>query len=345
MINWLQLTDDQRRTTLNEAALNSGIKAKAIEKDWWVTLTLKALFQGAYAQFIVFKGGTSLSKCWNLIERFSEDIDISLAPEAFGKVHEENPSGRAVIRLRTAGREFTDTLFKTELETQLDALGLPAGKVTITAAALVDPAHPEQDPQTLLVKYESLYEPNPYIADEVKIEVGVRSLLDPNRVVQVQSLLTQYNPNQNAYPETTFAVTAVEARKTFIEKTFLLHEEFSKADRARIRSFRMSRHLADLGKMLLTNVESEALGDHELYDHLIIHRERYQRFNWFDYKTLAHTTITFIPSPDVIERYREDYATMREEMIYGESLEFDELIERLTALQGRFRTKKDPPKE
>ena len=71
MISWLQLTDEQRKTSVDQASLQSGITAKAIEKDWWVTLTLKALFESAFAKHLVFKGGTSLSKCWKLIERFS----------------------------------------------------------------------------------------------------------------------------------------------------------------------------------------------------------------------------------------------------------------------------------
>jgi predicted nucleotidyltransferase component of viral defense system len=77
MIGWLHnLTDDQRKATIAQAAQESGMRAEVVEKDWWVTLTLKALFNTQYAQYMVFKGGTSLSKCWNLITRFSEDIDI-----------------------------------------------------------------------------------------------------------------------------------------------------------------------------------------------------------------------------------------------------------------------------
>ena len=76
MTGWLKLTDEQRRTSIAQVAVKSGITAKAIEKDWWVTLTLKALFESPYAKFFIFKGGTSLSKGWKLIERFSEDIGI-----------------------------------------------------------------------------------------------------------------------------------------------------------------------------------------------------------------------------------------------------------------------------
>ena len=82
MIAWLSLNDEQRRITLEQASIRSGIQPKAIEKDWWVTLSLKALFSSEYAQYCIFKGGTSLSKGWKLIQRFSEDIDIALDPEA-----------------------------------------------------------------------------------------------------------------------------------------------------------------------------------------------------------------------------------------------------------------------
>lgn len=100
MTGWLKLTNEQRKATIAQAEQMSGINAKAIEKDWWVTLTLKALFQSPYAQYIVFKGGTSLSKCWKLITRFSEDIDIALAPEAFGMKYVESPSKTAVEKIK-----------------------------------------------------------------------------------------------------------------------------------------------------------------------------------------------------------------------------------------------------
>lgn len=70
MTGWLKLTDEQRRQTLEQSARISSINPKAIEKDWWVTLALRALFEGPYGSFMIFKGGTSLSKCWNLIKRF-----------------------------------------------------------------------------------------------------------------------------------------------------------------------------------------------------------------------------------------------------------------------------------
>lgn len=92
MINWLTLTDEQRKTSIDQASFQSGIMAKVIKKDWWVTLTLKALFQSAYKERLVFIGDTSLSKYWKIIQRFSEDIDIALNPEVFSMKYIGNPT-------------------------------------------------------------------------------------------------------------------------------------------------------------------------------------------------------------------------------------------------------------
>ena len=76
------LTDRLAMLQQTETALN-GINQLAIEKDWWVTVTLKALFNTECRNVLSFKGGTSLSKCYNIIERFSEDIDLAIAHSFF----------------------------------------------------------------------------------------------------------------------------------------------------------------------------------------------------------------------------------------------------------------------
>ncbi len=337
MTLWLRLTPEQRKASITEVEYVTGIQAKAIEKDCWVTLTLRALFQSDYAKYIVFKGGTSLSKCWKLISRFSEDVDIALSPEAFGMKYENSPSKTYVEKLKRTGCTFTSNELKTELEIQLKALGLPNGMITVEVEPVPE-NRPDTDPQTLHVKYPSLYEPNPYIAEEVKIEVSVRSLQAPYSQVPVQSILTQENPS-DAYPEEPVIVEAVEPRKTFLEKIFLLHEEFGKPDATKIRSERMSRHLYDLSSMIGTDSEVQALADYALYDTLIAHREAYHRISWVDYDTLGNKTIMFIQPESVMELYRKDYETMQEQMIYGESITFDRLIERLKALQDKIRNR------
>lgn len=340
MTGWLKLTDEQRRETLAQAQQRTGIGVKALEKDWWVTLTLKALFQSIYAKHLVFKGGTSLSKCWKLISRFSEDIDIALDPEAFEMKYEEHPSKSYVDRLKRNGCTFTSTKLLEELTNQIAALGIPADAVIIAADPIPE-KFPDTDPQTLHLKYRSLYDPNPYIADEVEIEVSVRSLKTPFTTRPIISILSEVFPNP-AYAETAFDVFVVEPRKTFLEKAFLLHEEFGKPDKTRIRSERMSRHFYDLVTNMSSGISDDALNDHDLYDHLIVHRQGYSRISWVDYQTLGHSTISFLPPPEILESYRQDYEVMLEQMIHDENApSFDNLMEQLKLLQGRFRLKYD----
>lgn len=340
MIGWLQLTDEQRKAVIDEAEQLSGITAKAIEKDWWVTLVLKALFQSAYKDLMVFKGGTSLSKGFGLIARFSEDIDIALDPKAFGMEYKDEPSKSFVEKLKKAGCAFTTTELRAELEKQLSALGIPAGTISVIAAEIPE-KFPDTDPQTLFIRYKSLYDANAYLADEVKVEVSVRSARMPYTRLPLQTLLNQINPKP-FYNETPFEVDIVEPRKTFIEKIFLLHEEFGKPDASKIRSQRMSRHLYDLHKMSNTRILAEVLADHELFDRLLQHREWYSRISWVDYKGMIHTKIAFIPVDGIMNDYMNDYAVMREQMIHEENPPaFDTIIADLKTLQGRVRSKRE----
>ncbi|WP_165760505.1 nucleotidyl transferase AbiEii/AbiGii toxin family protein [Niastella populi] len=331
----MKLTSEQRKASIDQAEQLSGISAKAIEKDWWVTLTLKALFRNLYSRYIVFKGGTSLSKCWKIIARFSEDIDIALSPEAFEMAYIENPSKTTVERLKRRGCAFISKELKTEVEKQISALGVPEGMIIISAAVIPN-KFPDTDPQTLYIRYPSLYAPGSYISDEVKVEVSVRSLSIPFKTISIHSLLNEINPN-SFYGENPFNVEAVAPGKTFLEKAFLLHEEFGKPDRSKIRSERMSRHLYDLGNIMKTTFSREALNDLRLYEYLINHRKYYYRISWFDYESLRPATISFVPPDDLLNVYRQDYERMQEQMIYGENLPFDELIDQLKILQSEFR--------
>ncbi len=123
MIAWLNIAPEQRKTTLAQASARSGIIEKAIEKDWWVTLTLQALFATPYAAGLIFKGGTSLSKCWKLINRFSEDIDIAMSPSLFDMEYVERPSRSFLSRLKKKGCAFTSNQLKNALIDRFIAMG------------------------------------------------------------------------------------------------------------------------------------------------------------------------------------------------------------------------------
>lgn len=333
MIEWLKLSDADRLISLQQANIKSGIAAKVIEKDWWVTMVLKAVFEGEYAAHLSFKGGTSLSKGWKLIERFSEDIDLAIDRQFLG--FDDDLSKSAVKRLKRAACAFTSTTFKEALEQKLKELGVPEGMVTITA----DPVRedfPDTDPQTLRINYPSLLDKVAYIADSVKLEVSARSLNEPAVNRPILSLLGEYMPGFS-WSGKSFDVPTVEPKRTFMEKAFLLHEEFLRPV-DQIVYLRMSRHLSDLERLMDTEHAATALADTAYYQTIVEHRRHMIFKTGVDYDTHQPATINFIPPDGVMEAFEKDYALMREQMIYDEnSKEFGEIINRLKALLDAFR--------
>ena len=316
-------------------ARKSGLTAKAIEKEWWVTLTLKALFESPYAKFFIFKGGTSLSKGWKIIERFSEDIDIALDPMAFGKAYQNDPSHNFVKTLKREDCAFTSNELRYALAIQLIHLGVPKVDISIIAED-VSEVIPDKDPQTLFVRYRSLYPSHGYIADEVKVEFSVRSLRDPFQKVLIQSILSEAFPNP-AYGEVPFEVLVTEPQKTLLEKAFLLHEKFVSSKIGKVQIERLSRHLYDLVKLMDSSYSKKVVKDIGFYTTLIEHRKNYIRLRDVDYATLNPETINFIPSREQLEIFREDYKSLQTAMIYGISPDFETVIQQLKILTGRFR--------
>jgi hypothetical protein len=306
------------------------MSVQAIEKDWWVTLVLKALFSLSIAEHFIFKGGTSLSKGWQLIERFSEDIDIALAPEAFGRSYKEMPSISYVKRLKKEGCAFTSTVIRDALETQLAKMGVPDGMIRVEAEA-VDSRLPDKDPQTIYVQFPTLFPISQYIDATVKVEFGVRALREPFATARIQSIIAAESDTP-AYQEEPFPVTVVEPRKTFMEKLLLLHEKFVSGRATGGGGERQSRHLSDLLQMRKKGILQQVLADPELYGILLHHRKHYVRLKDVDYHSMQWPQLAFLPPWPLMGEFRRDYNVMLEEMIYGNPPDFDTLIEGLREL-------------
>lgn len=336
MIGWLQnLDDDARRISLSQASLNSGINSKAIEKDWWVTLVLRLLFTSKYATYFAFKGGTSLSKGWGIIDRFSEDIDIALSSEAFGMPYRDKPSKTFVEQLRREGCLFTSNEIATELRNQFEKLQIPVELYSVEVDAIRKDI-PDTDPQTIYVSYKSLFEPNPYLPDRVKIEFSVRSQKDPNDSRAMQTLLNNYFPN-DIYGEVLFEVATIQPNRTFIEKILLLHEEYNRKDESKMRTYRMSRHYYDLYR--INKEYSNTLSDVPFIEHIIEHRKFYSRLRHFDYHSLCIGQIAIIPSETILMKLKNDYDEMAKEMMYGDVPTFPEVINSVKIIQDVFNQK------
>jgi hypothetical protein len=336
MIGWLQNLDENARSvSLSQASLNSGITPKAIEKDWWVTLVLRLLFTSKYASYFAFKGGTSLSKGWGIIDRFSEDIDIALNSEAFGMPYKEKPSKTYVEQLRRKGCQFTSKEIAAELQSQFEKLQIPVEPFSIEVEEIrMD--MPDTDPQTIYVNYKSLFEPNPYLPDKVKIEFSVRSQWEPKEKCEMQTLLNNYFPNE-IYGEDSFEVSTINPSRTFIEKILLLHEEYNREDERTQRTSRMSRHYYDLYR--ISKEYSNTLADIPFIEDIIKHRKFYSRLRHFDYSKFCIGQISIIPKEAVLLKLKSDYDEMAKEMIYGIVPTFSEVVDVVKAIQDAFNQK------
>ena len=329
--SWLTLSKERRIEILNQATELTGLPSVAIEKDWWVTLALNASFSLPYSNNIVFKGGTSLSKGWNLIERFSEDIDLAIDRTFFG--FDGDISKTQIKNLRKQSCEFISTIFLADL-TKILTKWKAIEECKLIAQPVKDS---DKDPQVIEIHYNSVIDTSEYLPQRVLIEVSSRSLMEPIEERQIISILSEIFPQQS-FGTVPFAIPTVLPQRTFLEKIFLLHEEFSQ-EAEKIRIDRLSRHLYDLEKLMDTEHGIEALKNTVLYNNIVAHREKFNPLRGLDYANHIPRKIKIIPPEEVVKDYKRDYEAMTSFMIYGEPLKFDHLIKRLLQLQIRINGK------
>jgi predicted nucleotidyltransferase component of viral defense system len=326
--NWLTLSKERRIEILNQATQLTGLPSVAIEKDWWVTMALNASFSLPYSKNIVFKGGTSLSKGWNLIERFSEDIDLAIDRKFFG--FDGAISKTQIKNLRKQSCEFISTTFLADL-TKILTEWKAIDECKLIAQPVKDS---DKDPQVIEIQYNSVIDTSEYLPQRVLIEVSSRSLMEPIEERQINSILSENFPQQN-FATFPFAIPTVLPQRTFLEKVFLLHEEFSQ-ETEKIRIDRLSRHLYDLEKLMDTEHGIEALKNIDLYNNIIAHREKFNPLRGLDYVNHIPSKISILPPQVVVKGYERDYEAMTSFMFYGEPLKFDHLMKRILELQTRI---------
>ena len=332
-MKWFKLNIEDRLAVLQQASAISAINTKALEKDIWVTIALDAIFRTEYAEQLHFKGGTSLSKAWQIIERFSEDIDLSIDRSFYG--FSEELSYSQIKKLKRISSEFISTEFKDRLEKSIINIGVPPNMFAIKATPIPETMKDTVDPQEIVIEYVSILEPIEYLPDTIKVEVSARSIKEATQIRDVNSMIDSLLPEIGLLGDG-FQVCAIVPQVTMLEKIFLLHEEFTKKS-SDIRHLRMSRHLYDLFKLNESIYVDIAIKDKSLYNRIIAHRQHFIRQSGIDYDHHGSETISFIPPIHILDAYDNDYEKMSLNMIYGKAPEFDELITTLNKLQGKFR--------
>lgn len=223
MNNYFQLSKEQQQMALTQAANKTGLPVQAVEKDLWVTVVLQIVFTLPVANHLVFKGGTSLSKVWKVIHRFSEDIDLAIDPSIWG--FEGDLTKKQIKRLRKASSLFVRDELCLSLKEAVTEIGMEKWlQVEAGPDGEGDGTYPE--PRVIHIRYKSLFDEDlPYLHSEVKLEVGARSLLEPTAEAAVTSVLEDTLPISTTVKQV--MIPTALAEKTFLEKAFLLHELFS----------------------------------------------------------------------------------------------------------------------
>lgn len=325
---WFKLPDETKIRLFAETSRQIGLpSSSAAEKDWWVVHTLAIIFSMKCANALIIKGGTSLSKGWNVIHRFSEDIDLALDREFLGFSGELTKS--EIRKLRRKSFQFISEVFTEELKNKFVELGFKDLSVKPREVENHD-----QDPLVIEIYYNKLTETDTYLKPGVLVEVGSRSLKEPFTQRTFGTFVSEIYTD-NPFTDKSITIPVVNPERTFLEKIFLLHEEFLKPF-GKIRVERLSRHLYDIEKLSQTEYAEIALQDTELYNTIVKHRSKFTAISGIDYANHNPAKIKFIPPDSIIKLWEADYEEMKESMIYGQLLEFDKLINRLTVLQKRI---------
>lgn len=334
MNKFLTLTKEQRAAVFERVGASVGLPMQAVEKDFWVTVILQAVFSLPVAQHLIFKGGTSLSKAWGLISRFSEDIDLAVNPIALGAA-EGDLTKKQIKKLRKASSLFVSEQLTPMLCAKINEMGM-SDFLNIEAQPNGEGDNTYPEPRQIYIRYQSVFEkPLTYLRPDVVLEVSARSLIEPAMPTHVSCILADYIPIQPACDAVVY--TAIPA-KTMVEKMFLLHELFSVPGHG-TRAERKSRHLYDLYQMMQQDFAQEAITNDALWESIRHHREVFTSVQGVDYSGDVRQRICLLPREDIVAIWQSDYETMRSSMIHGSAPTWDELIEQITILQNKTRKK------
>ena len=332
MNDFIKLTNAQKQTVLTQCRNMMGLPEQAVEKDYWVTVMLQMIFDSELSEHLIFKGGTSLSKNGNLIERFSEDIDLAVDYTFLGI--EGEPTKKKLKKLRKASSLFVKEKMTEVIKAQIEKFGLQdLLSVSVEPDGEGDSTYPE--PRHIYIQYQPVAPTTlAYVKPMIVLETGARSLMEPVEEINVKSIIETTLPQIGTDVADVKIPTATPG-KTFLEKVFLLHELFS-VDHDELQANRRSRHLYDLEKMMDKDFAAAAIKDVELWESIRRHRELFTSSLGVDYSSDIRNRLCLVPSDKYIGDWKKDYQFMCDSMIYGEKLPFEKLVERMKELEKRF---------
>jgi hypothetical protein len=328
-----------RADLFSATARQRGLTAEIIEKDFWVCWTLKRIFTLPDPPAgLLFKGGTSLSKVFGIIERFSEDVDLSFDRAGLGFGGESDPLNATTGKRRKHGLEaLTETcqrVIREKLLPQLvTAFGGSLGDTPSTTWS-VELADDDPDGQTVLFRYPAGNRFRPadepaYIRPVVRLEIGARSDHWPAVEATVKSYAAADFPH--VFKEPACRVHALAAERTFWEKATVLHAWFHAPADKKFRD-RQSRHYYDVVRLYQHELGRAAMKDTDLLLKVARHKEVFFPTAWARYAEAKPGTLRIVPPAVRLPELEQDYRKMQE-MIFGEPPSFERLLEALREIE------------
>lgn len=330
MDNFARLPAAGRRDIIQERAAQMNVDFTIAEKDFWVCWTLKSLFDLPPGNAkMTFKGGTSLSKAYGLIERFSEDIDVVTDPAFFIAQGSADPEERCISKTK-----------RDERMCLLDeaCAGYIGGHLLATlrarfAARLASGdgwaiSLDTSDRNALLFQYPKS-DPDrdySYVRAIVKIELGWRARTAPSELRAVSPYLAEI-PMLLQSPQV--AVSVLSPDRTFWEKVTALHAESFRETTSQF----FSRHYSDVAAMLQAPIGISASRDLEMLADVRAFKDIFYHAAWARYDLAKPGSLVVIPKDKKLREIASDYRNMRQ-MFLNDPPSFDRVVEVLRAFEG-----------
>lgn len=333
-------SEAERRDIFQEAAARRNLLPIIFEKDFWVCWTLKKLCESpALAPYLTFKGGTSLSKAYGLIERFSEDIDLTISRQAPYVSDGKNPMeeglsgkerGRRIETLTENAQRFVSAVVLPSLETHL--------RHTLEMRDDWELALDKEDPtqQTILFFYPRTVSYNVaslplsgYIKSSVRLEFGARGEIEPHESKVISPYVADMFPQ--LFTGSQIEVPTLSVERTFWEKVTLLHSLYHGS---KIRD-RMSRHYYDTYMMMQKEGMDAALGNDALLEQVVRNKSLLFKDPKASYETAQIGSLRLAPPVELLPNLRKDYEAMQE-MFMDVPPDFDDIMAGLATLERCF---------
>jgi Nucleotidyl transferase AbiEii toxin, Type IV TA system len=330
---FLALSASDRRDVFEATAEDLDTVATYIEKDFWVSIVLDILYNGLTKDRprILFKGGTSLSKVHGLINRFSEDVDFTIFSADLGFTGDRDPltADSSNKKKKKLSDEIIESTSKYICESLKVELEIVIKKLSSDCSISID----ESDRSTLLLKYPSLFENDPYVQPSVKLEGGGRSAVDPHQEYTIAPLIASTLPDwEFSVPN----VITIDAQRTFWDKVFILHGlYYGYRDGKRIPEDRqrLSRHYYDVAMIYNSEIGKRAIDNDELREKVRQHKLDFFKTAWKRFDLAVSGTIRIVPYDRLLTALAQDYQAMQG-MMLGTAPNFDSLIEVLKQLEN-----------